>query len=304
MRKLSVDVLMVEACLRDGAGGSPTTVVRKCEGLDDGDLARIPVRMGTSHVAVVYPHGSSGGSRTLRFFTAEGELPGCGHGTVAAIAVLALQGAREGFQGLLCVAGRDLEATGSIEPGSEGGDVVEAWFDQGIVEHRASTCDERAAFLAALGLERNALHPDDEIAVASPGRERLLIPVADRTVLASIRPDQERLADESRRYGQLGCFVYVPPSATEPAAARMFAPAIGVPEDVANANSTGCLAAHLLITGRNPTVSVDQGDVLGRPSTVRATAIRSGRRIATRVGGTARVLPPMAEPLAEPTDHP
>jgi len=28
-------------------------------------------------------------------------------------------------------------------------------------------------------------------------------------------------------------------------AARMFAPSIGVPEDVANANSTGCLAAHL-----------------------------------------------------------
>jgi predicted PhzF superfamily epimerase YddE/YHI9 len=45
-----------------------------------------------------------------------------------------------------------------------------------------------------------------------------------------------------------GCFVYVPPSDTEPAAARLFAPAIGVPEDVAN--------------------------------------------IATRVGGTARVLTP------------
>jgi trans-2,3-dihydro-3-hydroxyanthranilate isomerase len=294
MGGLSAEVIMVGACLRNGAGGSPTAVVTNCEGLDDVDLARIPLRMGTSHVAVVYPHSSSGGSRTLRFFTAEGELPGCGHGTVAAIAVLTLQGAREGVQGLLCVAGRDLEAIGSVEPEPEGGDVVEAWFDQGIVEHRGATGDERAAFLAALGLEQNALHPDDEVAVASPGRARLMIPVVDRTVLASIRPDQERLAAESRRYGQLGCFVYVPPSATEPTAARMFAPAIGVPEDVANANSSGGLAAHLLITSRNPTVAVDQGDALGRPSTVNATAIRSGRRIATRVGGTARVLPPMA----------
>jgi trans-2,3-dihydro-3-hydroxyanthranilate isomerase len=294
MGGLAVEVMMVMACLRDGAGGSPTAVVTDGEGLDDVDLARIPLRMGTSHVAVVYPHRSSGGSRTLRFFTTEGELPGCGHGTVAAIAVLASQGPREGFQGLVCVAGRELEATGAVEPEPEGGGVVEAWFDQGMVEHRGATGEERAAFLAALGLERDALHPDDEVTVASPGRARLMVPVVDRGVLASIRPDQERLAAESRRYRQLGCFVYVPPSATALAAARMFAPAIGVPEDVANANSSGCLAAHLLITGRNPTVAVDQGDALGRPSTVHATAIRSGRRIATRVGGTARLLRPTA----------
>jgi trans-2,3-dihydro-3-hydroxyanthranilate isomerase len=70
----------------------------------------------------------------------------------------------------------------------------------------------------------------------------------------------------------------------------MFAPAIGVPEDVANANSGGCLAAHLLITGHSPTVAVDQGDALGRPSTVHATATRTGRGIATRVGGTAAAV--------------
>jgi PhzF family phenazine biosynthesis protein len=126
--------------------------------------------------------------------------------------------------------------------------------------------------------------------VASPGRERLLIPVLDRSVLAGLQPDQERLAAESRRHGQLGCFVYVPPSPTRPAAARMFAPAIGVPEDVANANSSGCLAAHLLGIGRGSTVAVDQGDALGRPATVWATATRTGRGIATRVGGTARIL--------------
>jgi trans-2,3-dihydro-3-hydroxyanthranilate isomerase len=291
MGELSVAVMLVDACLRNGAGGSPTAVVTSCGGLDDVELARIPSRMGTSHVAVVYPHGSSGGSRTLRFFTAEGELLACGHGTVAAIAVLSLQGARQGFQGLLRLAGRDREATGTVQAEPDGSDVVEAWFDQGTVEHRGTTGDELAAFLTALGLERDALHADDAPAVVSPGRARVLIPVLDRTVLASIRPDQERLAAESRRYRQLGCFVYVPPSSGDPAVARMFAPAIGVFEDIANANSTGCLAAHLLITGRNPTIAVDQGDALGQPSTVHATAVRSARGIATRVGGSARVLP-------------
>jgi trans-2,3-dihydro-3-hydroxyanthranilate isomerase len=41
---------------------------------------------------------------------------------------------------------------------------------------------------------------------------------------------------------------------------------IGVDEDVANANSTGCLAAHLLdATGaQTVAIEVEQGDSLGR----------------------------------------
>lgn len=288
---IPVDVTVVDACLRDGAGGSPTAVVTSGAGLADVDLARIPSRTGTSHVAVVDPHGSSGGTRTLRFFTREGELRTCGHGTVAAIAVLSLQGAREGFEGRLRLAGRDREATGTVRAERGRGALVEASFEQGTVEHRAATGDERAAFLGALGLDGDALHPDDAAAVASAGTARMLLPVVDRAVLARIRPDHERLAAESRRYGQLGCFVYVPPSSSEPAVARMFAPAIGVPEDIANANSSGCLAAHFLITGRNPDVAVDQGDALGRPSTVHASAARGARGIVSRVGGSARVHP-------------
>lgn len=76
-----------------------------------------------------------------------------------------------------------------------------------------------------------------------------------------------------------------------PGAARMFAPAIGVDEDVANANSTGCLAAHLLDTTGAQTVAieVEQGDTLGRPASVLASARRGPAGITTRVGGLAVV---------------
>ncbi|ADP83013.1 PhzF family phenazine biosynthesis protein [Pseudofrankia inefficax] len=282
----TLDVLTVAACLRDGVGGSPTAVITGSHELGDADLARLPARLGASHLAVVEPGDRV---RALRFFTSAGELPNCGHGTIAAIAVLAL--ARGGFQGRLRAAGREFEAAGIFRPPTRpaGPALFDAWFDQGVVDSRSATAPEREAFLAALGLSPDALHPDDEVSVASPGRERLLVPVADRSVLAALRPDQDRLADASRRHGQLGCFVYVPPSPATSAAARMFAPAIGVPEDVANANSTGCLAGHLLVTGRDPAVTVDQGDALGHPSTVRATATRTARGIATRVGGAVQV---------------
>ena len=270
----STDVTIVDACLRDGAGGSPTAVVTTGPDLDDATLARIPRLAGTSHVAVIGPE------HTVRFFTAEGELPSCGHGTVAAIAVLAA--GPDGFSGRLRAGGRDFAASGTPGP------AVEAWFDQGVIALEPAGADLVGAFRAALGLSGGDLHPGYEPVLASPGRPRLLLPVADRAVLAALRPDHARLAASSRRYGQLGCFAYTPPTATERAAARMFAPAIGVPEDVANANSTGCLAAYCLAAGHGPTVAVDQGDALGRPSTVYATAVSTGPGIATRVGGIAR----------------
>ncbi|MFL6072672.1 MAG: PhzF family phenazine biosynthesis protein [Mycobacteriales bacterium] len=286
----SIEVVLVDACLRDGAGGSPTAVLTSGDGLGDAAMARIPPLAGTSHVAVIGPPVADGAGRTVRFFTSEGELPSCGHGTVAAIAVLAAAGG--GYDGRLRAGGRDFAASATRDPATGdvvAGGVVAAWFDQGLVER--GTADEGlvGAFLAALGLGTGDLRPEDEPTVASPGRPRLLLPVADRDVLAALRPDMERLAAESRRHGQLGCFVYAPPSATDRPAARMFAPAIGVPEDVANANSTGCLAAHLLATGRGPAVAVDQGDALGHPSTVYAAAERAPGGIATRVGGAARL---------------
>jgi trans-2,3-dihydro-3-hydroxyanthranilate isomerase len=280
----SIEVVLVDACLRAGAGGSPTAVVTDDDGLEDADLVRVPPRAATSHVAVIRAPATPDGSRAVRFFTAEGELQGCGHGTVAIIAVLS---SGPGFEGRLRAGGRDFDASGVCDPS---GDMVQAWFDQGLVEHRPADAGLIGPFLAALGLRVGDLHPGDEPAVASPGTPRLLLPVANRDVLAALRPDQERLAFESRRHGHLGCFVYTPPLPSQRSSARMFAPAIGVAEDVANANSTGCLAAHLLVMGREPAVAVDQGDALGRPSTVYATAVRTSQGIATRVGGTARLV--------------
>jgi len=81
--------------------------------LGDADLARIPPLAGTSHVAVIRPPAAPGGGHAVRFFTSAGELPSCGHGTVAAIAVLSAGQGRAGFQGRLRAGGRDFDATGA-----------------------------------------------------------------------------------------------------------------------------------------------------------------------------------------------
>src|SRR5262245_23644707 len=78
-------VTIVNACLRDGRGGSPTAVLPDTD-LTDAQRREIPARLGTSHAVFVSPAGTV---TSLRFFTATAELPACGHGTVAALAYLA-----------------------------------------------------------------------------------------------------------------------------------------------------------------------------------------------------------------------
>ncbi|WP_407986387.1 PhzF family phenazine biosynthesis protein [Kitasatospora sp. CMC57] len=69
----------------------------------------------------------------------------------------------------------------------------------------------------------------------------------------------------------------------------MFAPSIGVPEDIANANSMACLAARTAGSGADR-LTVDMGDHLGRPSTVTAAVHHDGLERRIRVGGRAAIV--------------
>ncbi|MBW6435664.1 PhzF family phenazine biosynthesis protein [Actinoplanes hulinensis] len=256
---------MVDACTRDGTGGSPTVVVDDDPSMRDEDRCAIVRDSGASHGAFLsVPH--------LRFFTGTGELRNCGHGILAAHAVLL---SRSGLpeQRLRHRTGdRPHVADAAWRP-----DGIEVWYDQGAVS--LSAPDAAAGVLGALGAPAVI-----GLSVASPGTPRLLVEVPDVAAVMSVTPDFTRLAAACRERDLLGCFVWAF-GPDRSVTARMFAPAIGVDEDVANANSSGCLAAHLYATGRGDTVQVRQGDVLGRPSTVLAST--DGRT--TRIGGTVRI---------------
>ncbi len=282
-----MQVTVVDACLRDGHGGSPTAVVPDGP-LSDAERRAIPRLVGTSHVAFISAEPDHDGAprAALRFFTATGELPGCGHGTVAALAVLAQRSGDGEFRGSVSAGGRSFAG----QARRDGADQLAA-FDPGPVELREATTDERELVLDALGHDSGILAA--EVCVASVGRPRLLVPVIGKETLAGLRPDHDRLRSGCDRLGLLGAYVYSAPDSGGRLSARMFAPSIGVPEDIANANSTGCLAAHLLGQGINE-LSVDMGDALGRPATVLATARETGAGIEIRAGGAARVARTLA----------
>jgi trans-2,3-dihydro-3-hydroxyanthranilate isomerase len=268
---------VVHACQRAGRGGSPTAVVDETL-LSDAQRRAVPVAAGTSHA--VFISAQESGSVSLRFFTAAGELPACGHGTVAALAVLAQRAGTREHEAVLRAGGRTFLGRATGDDGR-----YEATFDPGPVELRTPTTAETEPVLAALGIDPEA---SARCRTASVGRPRMLVRVADRAVLAGLAPDMTRLRAACDRLALLGCYVYSPPSADGRAAARMFAPSIGVPEDIANANSTACLAAHLAARGFSR-LDVDMGDSLGEPSTVAATTRPGPAGPLVRVGGTATI---------------
>lgn len=293
-------VTLVHACRRDGAGGSPTAVVletgRRGEPIDDEARRRVPGAWGASHAVYVRVHDEDAPEPTvdLRFFTAEGELPACGHGTVAALVLLASRATPgEPYRATLRTARHVLPGRARAE-----GDQGSGLFDPGPVDLRAPTPAELALVLPALGLAPGEAGPD--VQVAGVGRERILVPVDSRAALAALAPDPARLRAACDRLGLLGAYVHSPPSPSGSLAARMFAPSIGVPEDIANANSTACLAAHLATRGHSD-LAVDMGDALGSPARITATVVdrwdagagagagvsRPGPRIL--IGGTALI---------------
>jgi trans-2,3-dihydro-3-hydroxyanthranilate isomerase len=272
------DAVIVDACRRRGLGGSPTAVLDDDDSLTAAERRRLPAIAGTSH-AVFVRRIEGEAAYALRFFTTEGELPACGHGTVAAVALLAERSGEDEFQVQLRTATRKFEGWAVREDGR-----LTASFDPGPVSLRAAKTEEAEVIAAALGITPADVAGD--ACVASVGRERILLPVPSRTALAALTPDFARLKGACDHLGFLGCYVYSAPEADGTSAARMFAPSIGVPEDIANANSTGCLAAHLAEHGVLR-LSVDMGDHLGSPSTITATVHESpaGRQI--RLGGEA-----------------
>jgi len=239
--------------------------------------------MGTSHAVFIAPGDDQLDQprAELRFFTSEGELPACGHGTVAALAFLAERAQRTEYRATLVTPGRSVAGEARRQRNQ-----IVATFDPGEVQLREATAGERRLALDALGRHPEIITSD--ICVAAIGRPRLLVPIASRSALAGVTLDYDRLQAGCDRLGLLGCYLHSVPGADGRLAARMFAPSIGVREDIANANSAACLAAKL---GRHGVsrLTVDMGDSLGQPATVTATAKPHGAKIQIRVGGTAEV---------------
>lgn len=285
----------VDAFTTEKFQGNPAGVVSNADGLSVHQMQAIARELSNSETAFILPPDAPDHDVRVRFFTPTTEVPSCGHATIAAHYVRAIENSMPSAAvtqkigaGILPVEIVRLDddykivmTQGDIEFGEP--------FDSALAEET----------LDALRLPGQALDGRCPIQVVSTGHAKVLVGIRSRDTLNSLQPDLSRLRELSGRISCNGYFVFTLDSSMADVLAhgRMFAPAIGITEDPVTGNANGPLGAYLVrhglasVTNGTLRFRARQGEALGRPGTVEVIVDAEGsipRRV--RVAGQAVIV--------------
>jgi len=274
-------------------GGNPLAVLFDAADLSGAEMQRVAAETNLAETAFVT--GRAEDAWRVRIFTPVRELPFAGHPTLgSAWAIRALRA--PGAETLVLA----LDA-GAIPVRFEAGAAGErAWLTSPPVELGPEA--DRGAAARAVGLEMRDLAPELPVRSVAVGPGFLFVPVASRGAVARARPDPAGLEALARTGAPPSAYVFCADggdregdgrvdggggrersdrgeAAGADAAVRMFAPALGVPEDPATGSAAAGLGAYWLAHGDPPGGALDwrleQGTERGRPS---ALFLRARRR--------------------------
>lgn len=241
-------VYQVDAFTRERYQGNPAGVVANAAGMDDDHMQLIARELNNSETAFLLPAEGTDHDVRVRFFTPTTEVPVCGHATIAAHYVRALE---HGVPARPC---RQLTGAGiqRIEALA-----IDGGFRIAIEQNRPTFAPPLAPQLvaevaAALGVGMDALDPRCPVQFVSTGHGKLLVGLRDRCQLQALAPDPGRLIALGPAVGSNGFFVFSLDTAPGDDAfshGRMFAPAIGIGEDPVTGNANGPLGAYLVRHG-------------------------------------------------------
>ena len=294
----SYEFVTVDVFTEQRFGGNPLAVFPEARGLRDADMQAIAAEFNLSETAFVLPPDNPQHHARVRIFTPRTELPFAGHPNVGTGYVLACRDAKppehyvfEEQAGLVRVhvlrgADRTIIGTRISAPRSLS-------IDIGIPDEVIAGC---------LGLDTaDVLTTAHAPLVASVGTPFVIAELRSVEALSRASPDllafraaAEDFADPAARFPLL-VYVRVAGEATH-LRARMFAPLAGVLEDPATGSANAALAA--LLTSLAPggdvdlTYEIEQGEEMGRPSRITATARKTpeGPVLATVAGSCVPVL--------------
>ena len=272
----------------DPAGGNPAGVVLDARGLDDEAQQRIAREVGFSETAFLVERpgdDDAGRAYDVRYFAPAAEVPFCGHATIASAVALAERDgpgelALHTRAGLVRVRTR-LDAAGRV--------TATLTSVRPAVQELAPGDLERA--LAPLGWRADELDPALPPRIAFAGARHLVLAAATRARLAALDYDFDALRAFMLERDLTTVQLVVREGGATFSVRDPF-PVGGVVEDPATGAAAAAFGAYLRALGLvDPpaTVTLHQGDDLGRPS-VLTVAIPPGDA-GIDVTGTAVRLP-------------
>lgn len=285
-------IYQVDSFTKNKFHGNPAGVVSNAEGLTDEQMQRIARELNNSETAFIFEADSPDYDVEVRFFTPTTEVPICGHATIAAHYVYALERKAD---------------TGRIVQKTKAGilpvDVVKSEDDYSIVMTQGEPSvskpfnEEISDEIAlALGISNDDICKEYPVAISSTGHSKVMVPIYSNELLHRLKPNLQRLSEISSQIGCNGFYVFtLNPHDDILVHGRMFAPAIGISEDPVTGNANGPLGAYLVhfnILQDKQDQSFDfdilQGEAIKREGTMHVhVEKRDGKPVLVQITGNA-----------------
>lgn len=281
-------VKIVDAFTTRRYAGNSCGVVTQAEGLTDAQMQAIARELNASETAFVFP--SNVADFRVRFFTPMKPIPLAGHPTIATMYTLADESRIDLSKGPTRVTQELTIGTLPVDLGRDAAGNIRVVMTQAKPEFLRVL--DRGAIALALGIEASDLLEDVPVQVVSTGTPQAMVPVRSLAVLKSLRPDVRRLGDLEQSGEFFGAHIFALEAfdAGNRTHARHFAANAGIPEDPVTGSATGGMAAYLWKYGlvRQPTYTVEQGHIMGRPGHVEVEVDGDGDEpLEVRIAGTA-----------------
>ncbi len=288
-------VYQVDAFTKKIFKGNPAGVVMNADGLNEAEMLAIARELNNSETAFLFSPDAPDHEVRIRYFTPLTEVPVCGHATIAAHYVRAVEGQMDSS----VIMHKIGVGTLPVEIVRHNGSCSIIMTQGAISFDNPFNEEKRQSLLQALGLTEEDLDERCPVQVVSTGHSKVMIGIRKRSKLDSLTPDLSALKALSSEIGCNGYFVFTFDSQLEGVLThgRMFAPAIGIAEDPVTGNANGPLGAYLV---KHKLVSYvddqlcfkgEQGSAIGRSGIVDVyVKVVEGEPVQVRIGGEAVIV--------------
>jgi len=266
--------------------GNPLAVFPEAEGLTDERMQQIAREMNLSETVFVQKPTDEEALARLRIFTTKEELKLAGHPVIGTWFLLAELGVVPAQDGGVHI----LQETGAgVLP-------VEIRFKDGRPQRVTMTQKEaifkpakinKKKLATALGLSPKDFDTKLQPEFVSTGIFNLMVPLRNRAALGKIAMNMTELRRLQGKNATMAyCFAL---SGNDKAFSRGMLP-WELYEDAATGSAAGSLGAYLVRNGRlapGHTLTILQGQEMGRPSHLEVEVTQSGKKLVPRVSGAA-----------------
>lgn len=266
--------------------GNPLAVITDGDGLSPAAMLAVAREMNLSETVFVQKPTDEDALARLRIFTTREELKLAGHPVIGTWFLLAELGVVPAQEGGVHV----LQQTGAgVLP-------VEIRFKDGRPQRVTMTQKEAAfrpaklntkALAGALGISPKDLHSELEPEYVSTGIFNLMVPLRNRASLSKIEMNMIELR---KLLGKNATMAYCFAAGNDGKAFSRGMLPWELYEDAATGSAAGSLGAYLVRHKKlspGHTLSVLQGQEMGRPSHIEVEVTQSGKKLVPRVSGAA-----------------